>query len=231
MRFLFGDCVFETEARRLTRAGRLARLAPKPLSLLEHLLRRRPSVVSQRELRDLLWPGTFVGFNSLGQVVAELRRALGDHDQRLIRTAYGAGYAFHGEAVQESESSPFPMAEAPGCCLRWGSLEIPLREGVNVVGRDPRCGCRIASSRVSRKHARIVVRGRSALIDDLGSKNGTHVQGRRVDGPTNIADGDVILLGHEVVVFSAAGTLDTTETDGGSSGSLGAAVSALPPKA
>ena len=212
MRFVFGDCVLEPEARRLTRAGRPVRLSPKPLLLLEHLLSRRPSVVTQQELRDVLWPRTFVGYNSLGQVVAELRRAMGDRGRRLIRTAYGAGYAFDGDVVKE-DTIP-GAAETGGNCLRWGAVEIPLREGENVLGRGPECSCRIASSRVSRRHARIVVRGPSALLDDLGSKNGTHVRGRRVDGPTRLADGDVILLGHEAVVFCAVGSMDSTETDG-----------------
>ena len=215
MRFQFGECTFDSEARRLTRAGRPIGLAPKPLGLLELLLRRRPAVVRQEELRDRLWPGTTVGYNNLGQAVAELRRALGDRDQHLVRTAYGAGYAFDGEVVAVATSSP-ASGEPTGCCLRWGSLEIPLREGVNVVGRGLGCECRIASSRVSREHARIVLDGRRALLADLGSKNGTHVQGRRVDGPTVLADGDVILLGQEAIVFSVVGARDTTESYGAS---------------
>jgi len=214
VRFLFGDCVFEPTARRLMRAGEPVRLSPKTLLLLEHLLRRRPAVVSQQELRDVLWPGTFVSYNSLGQAVAEVRKAVGDHVRQLIRTAYGAGYAFDGEVVEEAEAPTATAFESPGYCLRWGTVEIPLREGENVLGRGPECGCHIASSRGSRQHARIVVRGHSVLLDDLGSKNGTHVQGRPVDGPTSLADGDVILLGHEAVVFSAVGSLDTTETEG-----------------
>jgi DNA-binding winged helix-turn-helix (wHTH) protein len=221
MQFLFGDCVFDSEARRLTRAGHAVPLAPKPLALLERLLSRCPAVVPQQELRDLLWPRTFVGYNNLGQVVAELRRALGDHGQRLVRTAYGAGYAFDGEVVAADRSARTPDGPA-GCCLRWGSLEIPLRAGANVVGRAPGCECRIPSRHVSREHARITVSGRRAQLDDLGSKNGTHVQGRRVAGPTVLADGDLILLGQEAVVFSTVGAWDTTESYGVSGTAAGA---------
>lgn len=214
MRFLFGDCVFEPRTRRLTRDGVVVHIAPKALLLLQYLLRRRPALVSQPELRDVLWPGTFVGYSSIAQVVAELRKAIGDADRHLVRTAYGAGYAFDGEVVEEAEAALSSASEPAAFCLRWGAVDIPLREGENVLGRGPECGCRIASSRVSRHHARIVVCGRSALLDDLGSKNGTYVRGRPVDGTTRLADGDVILLGHEAVVFSAAGSVDTTETDG-----------------
>jgi hypothetical protein len=144
--------------------------------------------------------------------VADLRKALGGANRRFIRTSYGAGYAFDGDVVEDAEATP--TSQPAAFCLRWGAIEIPLCAGENVLGRGPECGCRIASSRVSRQHARIVVRGRSALLDDLGSKNGTHVRGRLVDGPTSLADGDVILLGHEAVVFSTAGSSSTTETDG-----------------
>src|SRR5512143_351496 len=212
MRFFFGDCILEPAARRLSRAGEAVPLSPKALLLLQHLLRRRPAVVSHRELRDVLWPGTFVGYNSLGQTVAELRRAVGDGNRQLIRTAYRAGYAFDGDVAEEAEE-PLPAAAAtlPAYCLHWGSVEIPLREGENLLGRGPECGCRIASGRVSRHHARIVVRGRCVMLDDLGSKNGAHVQGRLVDRPPPLADGNVILLGREAVVFSIIGPLDTTE--------------------
>jgi pSer/pThr/pTyr-binding forkhead associated (FHA) protein len=83
-----------------------------------------------------------------------------------------------------------------------------------VLGRGPECSCRIGSSRVSRQHARIVVEGREAVLDDLGSRNGTHLRDHPVDGPTGLTDGDVILLGHEAVVFTAVSPVDTTETDG-----------------
>jgi DNA-binding winged helix-turn-helix (wHTH) protein len=211
MRFLFGDCVFEREARVLTREGASVHLSPKALLLLDHLLRCRPAVVSPQALRDVLWPRTIVGHNNLSQVMAELRRAIRDRRRAVIRTAYGAGYAFDG--VVEQEDSVATTAGMAGC-LRWGDVEIPLREGENVIGRGLECSCRIASSRVSRRHARIVVRGCSALLDDLGSKNGTHVRGRRVDAPTRLADGDVIVLGHEAVIFGAVCATDSTETDG-----------------
>lgn len=214
MRFLFGECVFEPRLRRLTRAGVAVHLRPRPLRLLEHLLDRRPAFASPSELRDLLWPSTFVGYSSLGQAVTDLRRAIGDRDRRLVRSAYGAGYAFAGEVIEENDTAPPSGGEAAAFLLRWGAVEFPLHEGENLLGRGPECGCRIASSRVSRRHARIVVRGSSALIDDLGSKNGTHVGGRPVDGATRLADGDVIFLGRETVVFSAAGGVDTTETEG-----------------
>jgi DNA-binding winged helix-turn-helix (wHTH) protein len=213
MRFRFADCVFEPRARRLTRYGAAVHITPKAALLLEHLLTRRPGLISQQQLRDLLWPGIVVGYNSIGQIVTELRKAIGDTDHRLIRTAYGTGYAFEGEVVEESDAALTPRFRPASFCLHWGVVEIPLREGVNVLGRGTDCDCRIRSSRVSRRHARIVVEGRAAVLDDLGSRNGTHLRGQAVDGPTSLCDGDVILLGHEPIVFSAIDSVDTTEPE------------------
>jgi pSer/pThr/pTyr-binding forkhead associated (FHA) protein len=54
---------------------------------------------------------------------------------------------------------------------------------------------------VSRRHARIVVSGDRALVEDLGSKNGTHVRGERITTPADLVDGDEIRIGSVVVTF------------------------------
>lgn len=133
MRFLFGSCVFEPEAHRLTSAGRAVPLAPKPLALLAHLLSRRPSIVSVQELRDLLWPETFVGYNSLAQVVAALRRALGARGRGLIQTTYGVGYSFQGEVEEEGDPPRVPMSRP-----RWLNILGRTRAGVFVVDEGQR---------------------------------------------------------------------------------------------
>lgn len=212
-RFRFASCVFEPHARRLVRGGTAVHIAPKAAQLLLHLLACRPDLVTQLQLREVLWPGTVVGYTSLGQVVTEVRKAIGDTEHRLIRTAYGTGYAFEGEVVEEAATTSIRELKPRSFCLHWGAVEIPLRQGVNVLGRGPDCGCRITSSRVSRRHARIVVEGRAAVLDDLGSRNGTQLWGRSIDGPTVLSDGDVILLGHEPIVFSMTDLVDTTEPD------------------
>jgi pSer/pThr/pTyr-binding forkhead associated (FHA) protein len=57
------------------------------------------------------------------------------------------------------------------------------------------------------------VAGDRVAIEDLGSKNGTRVRGRRIAGPTLLADGEEILLGHEAVLLVAATSTATTDTD------------------
>jgi two-component system, NtrC family, response regulator AtoC len=73
---------------------------------------------------------------------------------------------------------------------------IPLSDGVEVgFGRSRACIVHIDSDRVSRNHARLVRRGSDIVIEDLGSRNGTRVNGARIEGPTPLGSGDEITVG------------------------------------
>jgi pSer/pThr/pTyr-binding forkhead associated (FHA) protein len=75
---------------------------------------------------------------------------------------------------------------------------ISLCEGENVIGRDPEANVFIDSVKVSRRHARIMVAGDTATLEDLDSKNGTYLHGRRLTAPVRLANTDVILIGHDI---------------------------------
>jgi DNA-binding winged helix-turn-helix (wHTH) protein len=214
VRIRFGDCVLDARARQLTRAGRPVHLPPKPFRLLELLLSRQPDAVARVEICDALWPNTAVGATSLARVVVDLRSAIGDdaRDPRLVRTVHGFGYAFSGEAVRETAQDPEP-GDALACRLIWGQREIPLGEGEHVLGRLPDAKVWIDSTSVSRRHARVVVSAGRATLEDLGSKNGTWLRGRRLTEPCELVDGDVITLGPAVLRFRAAPTAVSTQTD------------------
>jgi len=209
----FGDCTFDPQAHVLTRAGREVSLSTKAFLLLEALVERRPQVLSHAQLRDRIWPRTFVSYSCLAGLVAEVRKVIGDDRRhpRYVRTVRGVGYGFIGQtataATDESVVEPSPFS------LRWKSHEFPLVSGANVIGRSPECQVRIPSTSISRQHSRIVVAGDRAVLEDLGSKNGTRVRGRRIAGPTLLADGEEILLGHEAVLLVAAPSTATTDTD------------------
>ena len=57
------------------------------------------------------------------------------------------------------------------------------------------------SSTVSRRHARIKIDAKGAVIEDLKSKNGTYVNDRRVSGPTPVTDGDQVRIGSLLFTF------------------------------
>jgi DNA-binding winged helix-turn-helix (wHTH) protein len=201
--------MFDREARTLTRAGRSVELAPKAFDLLAALLDARPKALSQGELRDRLWPDSHVAYTSLARVVSELRKAVGDdrRDPRVIRTVHRFGYAFVAAVLAEAD------ATLSGFSLLRGREEIPLREGANVIGRSVGCVVRVDSDRVSRQHARIVVAGRRATLEDLGSKNGTYLDGRRITGSIALGQGDLIGVGPAALLFGSGSRQGSTRSD------------------
>jgi pSer/pThr/pTyr-binding forkhead associated (FHA) protein len=72
---------------------------------------------------------------------------------------------------------------------------LRLMEGVNSVGRHDDCLIRIRSSQVSRRHCEIVPEGDALIVRDLGSSNGTYVNGKRVLGKQALQPGDVLTIG------------------------------------
>jgi DNA-binding winged helix-turn-helix (wHTH) protein len=208
----FGEFVFDAGSRELRGRGGPCHLSPKAFECLGALLERRPEAVRRAQLQDRLWPKTFVADTSLRRVIAEIRAALGDDERRprFIRTVRGFGYAFCGATGEEGAGSR--AAEAAACRLEWGKREIPLHEGENILGRTDDAVAWIDSARVSRRHARIVVSGGKATIEDLGSKNGTIVSGRRIDRPTPLEGGDQIEVGSVLMTFRAFHATGATET-------------------
>jgi pSer/pThr/pTyr-binding forkhead associated (FHA) protein len=85
-------------------------------------------------------------------------------------------------------------------------------EGANIIGRGTDTSIWIDAPGVSRHHARILIKGDEATIEDLGSKNGTYVAGVRVTAPQRLDDGDQIRLGSVVVKFRIPGLSAATET-------------------
>jgi DNA-binding winged helix-turn-helix (wHTH) protein len=217
MRLSFGDCLFDPDTREVFRSGKLLTVSPKAFILLEALLECRPKALSKADIHDRIWPDTFVSDANLANLVVELRAALGDRAQkpRLIRTVARYGYAFCGEAKPERGR---PDEEAPprvAYRLIWGRREIALRPGENLIGRDYEAVVWIDDESVSRRHARILIDETGARIEDLHSKNGTLVHGRKITGEARLADRDVVKIGSASMVLRAlrrtGSTLSTTK--------------------
>ncbi len=206
MRIAFGRFTFDSDTRELLEEGRRVHVSPKAFDLLRVLLERRPNVVSKTELHDKVWPSAFVGDANLSVVIAEIRQVLGDDskDGRFIRTVHRVGYAFSG-MVSEAAGDGAAGGASSGyrCWLVWNERTLPLSEGEHVLGRDPRSSLHIEASGVSRRHARLVVGTDAATIEDLGSSNGTFVQGRAIKSERALTDGDVIELGAATLTFRA----------------------------
>jgi DNA-binding winged helix-turn-helix (wHTH) protein len=209
---VFGECMFDPEARELRRSDRRVELSARTVELLLALLEVRPRALSRAELHDRLWPETYVSETSLPHLVAELRKALGDdpREPRYVRTIHRFGYAFCGEAREEGRGD---VRVSAGARLRHGRYEVALLVGENIIGRDPEAVVTVTSDRASRRHARIVIGDSHSVLEDLGSKNGTLLNGQPVDGSMPLHDGDEILIGRQSFVYCAAPSADTTRTD------------------
>jgi hypothetical protein len=133
----------------------------------------------------------------------------------------GSDVSFTGEPVDE----PYPPDREPGYTdgndRRRGSAAEPetvallrtddgsgrsyrLQPGSNIVGRGQDASFRLPDTSVSRRHFDVYFDGRIAVVHDLGSTNGTAVNGATVQ-TWQLADGDVIHVGHSTITFDQRG--------------------------
>jgi DNA-binding winged helix-turn-helix (wHTH) protein len=207
----FGECTIDVPRREVRRHDAAVHLTPKAFDLLVLLVHEAPRVVAKSELHERLWPGTFVTDATLVGLIKEIRRGLGDHDPGapIIRTAHRIGYAF---------SLPLEGTPSATRLRHWlvvSGQRLALRDGENLIGRDPSAHVCLDSASVSRSHARIVAGHDGASIEDRGSKNGTRVGDQPVAGVTTLRDGDRLRFGTVSAVYRASGAGMSTETHGG----------------
>jgi TolB-like protein len=106
LRYLFEDCVLDTDRRELRRGTALVAVEPQVFDLLVHLIRHRDRVVSKDDLLASVWQGRIVSESALFNRINAVRSAIGDtgDQQRLIKTLPRKGIRFVGE-VREDETS------------------------------------------------------------------------------------------------------------------------------
>ncbi|HTL33606.1 MAG TPA: FHA domain-containing protein [Kofleriaceae bacterium] len=79
------------------------------------------------------------------------------------------------------------------------SVELPI--GETVIGRDLSCALRFNDPAVSRKHLRFIRRQDEVFLEDLGSSNGTLLNGRSVAAALRITDGDEVRVGSRLLTI------------------------------
>ena len=206
MRVRFEECVFDDGSRELLLRGRRVHLTVKAFELLRLLLRERPRALRKGEIFDCLWPEKLVSDVTLAALIHEVRHAIGDAAgaPRLVRTVRGYGYAFCGETLG-FEDDGIAWNDRPVALFRLvcGPMELGLREGENVIGREPSSVVLLDCSLVAPRHARIVVRGWTAVLEDLGSRRATCLNGVPIDSPRRLRDGDHIRVGSVTMTLRA----------------------------
>jgi DNA-binding winged helix-turn-helix (wHTH) protein len=203
MRVRFGECVLDSDTRQLLVREEAVHLSPKAFQFLELLLEGRPKAFSKKEIYERLWPGTFVSDGTLASLLVEVRSAIGDSARasRFVRTVHGFGYAFSGDAQDIRKAVSGVGGQKLVYRLIWGNREIALSPGENLLGRDENAIVWIDDPLVSRRHARILIDESGAVLEDLGSRNGTYLRGKKIEAPGELADEDPVKIGPASLIF------------------------------
>jgi pSer/pThr/pTyr-binding forkhead associated (FHA) protein len=132
------------------------------------------------------------------------------------------------------------IRDEEGSAMSTQTFQMVMRAGPNpgkvymlsknevVVGRDMNADVVINSAEVSRRHARLYLDGGIYVVEDLGSTNGTFINGQRLTAPTPLRTGDNIMLGEAAVLVFEITQFDPNATMIAPSGEPGNAMSAVP---
>ena len=120
------------------------------------------------------------------------------HVELVVDHALGAGEFLVASQMQEA-----PGGAAVGSLLLDDGRRIPIGENPVTLGRLPDCDVVLSDPNVSRRHAEFRRRGNDFIVVDLGSTNGTRVNGAGVR-ERQLADGDEITLGGSKIRFEAS---------------------------
>jgi DNA-binding winged helix-turn-helix (wHTH) protein len=211
--FRLGEWLVQPSLDRIRREDCTVHLRPKLMDLLVHLARHAGAVIAKDDIIAGVWDKEFMAESVLTRSITELRQALGDSadEPRYIETIAKRGYRVIASVERLAAASP-SSGQPSVFRLVMGERVIALQDGENNIGRDPASAVRIDSIDVSRRHARIVVASGRAVLEDLGSRNGTYLRGERLEAASELANGDEIGIGAVLLVFRVVGIPGTTAT-------------------
>jgi TolB-like protein/DNA-binding winged helix-turn-helix (wHTH) protein/Flp pilus assembly protein TadD len=116
---LFLDVTLDLAAERLTRGTSEIRLRPKSFQVLRYLVERPGRLVTREELLHEVWADVTVTDESLTKCIADIRKALSDDAQEIIRTVTRRGFIFQPEVRQVQTPSPAAPPLEPASAGRW----------------------------------------------------------------------------------------------------------------
>jgi ABC-type multidrug transport system ATPase subunit/ABC-type multidrug transport system permease subunit len=136
--------------------------------------------------------------------------ALGSPGKRISRAPLGENDVVYFGSLRIPAARLFGKGDATGA----QPSRIALANGEFTIGRDPSCDYVLDFPMISARHLK-VVRGEDGIhVEDLGSTNGTFVNGRRVMRPVSIRAGDTISLGSYTLTLTATGELEKRDFRG-----------------
>jgi len=103
--YQFGDFTLDIASGCVFKAGAEIKLRPKVYETLKYLVEHPGRLIGKQELMQAVWPDAFVTDDSLVQCTLELRRALNDGSQQLLKTVPRRGYLFTAAVIQKAIAS------------------------------------------------------------------------------------------------------------------------------
>ena len=161
--YCFEEYTLDLKRGCLRKVDREIDLRPKSFAVLRHLVENAGRLVSKDELVKIVWPKVIVSDECLTQCVSEVRRALGDSEQRLIKTVPRRGYLFAASVSSHPvERAVFnaPMADDPAGKRQSRSHHTRLGEQRSKIIAEP---TREYSASLMRRRANLRLRWRSRI--------------------------------------------------------------------
>ena len=126
MRYLFADCLLDTQCYLLRRAGQSIRLRPKVFQALTYLLTNRDRVIAKQELCEQVWSAQAVSDATIENCLKAIRHAIGDNGQaqRLIETRYGQGYRFVATVTMSSDGAAPKASETVALLPAYADVSL-----------------------------------------------------------------------------------------------------------
>lgn len=141
----FGEFTLDLARGAVLKAGQEIKLRPKVYETLKYLVENPGRLIGKHELIQAVWPDSFVTDDSLVQCTVELRRALDDRDQQLLKTVPRRGYLFTAAVTQsapntgssyEEDSLHSTGGREPGLgTLARKLIELPTPR-TSLIGRE-----------------------------------------------------------------------------------------------
>ncbi|HEY1676777.1 MAG TPA: tetratricopeptide repeat protein [Candidatus Sulfotelmatobacter sp.] len=131
-RYKFADFELDLARGSLLRANREVKLRPKVFDALRFFVENQGRLVAKDELIHALWPDAFVTDDSLVQCMVELRRALDDRGQEILKTVPRRGYVFEAPVAINASGTAIPE---PAAMPRVGISRLPVPR-TPLIGRE-----------------------------------------------------------------------------------------------
>jgi hypothetical protein len=142
--------------------------------------------------------------NELCETAREYARAEGFHFMGPVRVAMTVDNNLKpGRFTVTSRLRESGSGGGPATLVLPSGERVTLGDRIVTIGRLPDCTIALPDANVSRKHTEVHHRGNAFVIVDLGSTNGTKINGTRIDGERTLADGDIVSVGSTHLRFEA----------------------------